>query len=218
LIIHNWNDLLSKNIERVLGSKVREEVMRDYGMLPHTLSTEEQYIRLSKTIDKLDNLATEDQKYDILSSCSHVFPTEIIDRGRKIFRRSMADNSSFLRAIDDTIQFMGDDHGWGDPPIREGYILYMKKSPANPQKFKEAKTREERRKAYCFCPMVKEHLDDGLSPTFCNCGAGWFRKQWERILDHPVKIEILHSVLKGDEECKFSVHLPQNLNKSSSNT
>ena len=211
LIIHNWNKLLSKNLERVLGPEVQEELMDGHEKLPHTISTEEQYNWLSNVIDRLDERATKDQKYDILSSCSHIFPQEIIDRGKEIFRKALAENNSFLDAIDSTIQFMGKDHGWGDAPVREGYVLYVKKSPANPQKYKDATTREERRKAYCFCLMVQEHLNDGLSPTFCNCGTGWFRRQWESILDHPVKIQILHSVLKGDEECKFAIHLPQNL-------
>jgi hypothetical protein len=37
-----------------------------------------------------------------------------------------------------------------------------------------------------------------------------FRKGgWEEILQEPVEIELLESVLKGDEVCKVAIHLPR---------
>jgi hypothetical protein len=38
-------------------------------------------------------------------------------------------------------------------------------------------------------------MGEQISPTLCYCGAGWYRRIWEGILEKPVeKIEMLHSV------------------------
>jgi predicted hydrocarbon binding protein len=47
-----------------------------------------------------------------------------------------------------------------------------------------------------------------MPPSFCYCGAGWYRRQWEGAIDRPVTIEIVKSILKGDDVCQFAIHLP----------
>ena len=59
------------------------------------------------------------------------------------------------------------------------------------------------------CTMVR--TDETISPTFCNCGAGWFLQKWEGILGKPVKVQLIRSVLKGDDLCEVAVHLPPNV-------
>lgn len=71
-----------------------------------------------------------------------------------------------------------------------------------------------KRKHCCHCPLVRNHLGEGISPTFCYCGSGWYRQQWEGILGKPVKVEILKSLLKGDDICQFAIHLPLDSAKS----
>jgi len=46
---------------------------------------------------------------------------------------------------------------------------------------------------------------------YCYCGAGWYRQQWEGVFDKPVSIEIVKSVLRGDEICRFAIHIPKDL-------
>ncbi len=53
-----------------------------------------------------------------------------------------------------------------------------------------------------------------MSPSFCLCGAGWFRKQWEGATGKPVTIEIRKSVLAGDDECTFAITLSDELQVS----
>ena len=51
--------------------------------------------------------------------------------------------------------------------------------------------------------------DARISPTFCNCSAGFHNKCWEVIFDQPPRAEIAESVLKGDKRCKIVIHLPE---------
>ncbi len=90
--------------------------------------------------------------------------------------------------------------------------IYTSKKPRDPKKHEAAKDDVERRKAYCYCPLVRDHIDQGMPANFCYCGAGWFRQQWETAIGKPVTVEIVKSVLKGDDVCQFAVHLPEDLN------
>jgi len=47
-----------------------------------------------------------------------------------------------------------------------------------------------------------------IPPIYCYCGAGFYKGIWEEILQQPVKVEVLKSVLAGDEVCTIAVHLP----------
>jgi predicted hydrocarbon binding protein len=47
-----------------------------------------------------------------------------------------------------------------------------------------------------------------LPEIYCYCGAGYYRGIWEEIVQEPVEVEVLESVLAGDEVCKVAIHLP----------
>jgi predicted hydrocarbon binding protein len=68
----------------------------------------------------------------------------------------------------------------------------------------------KRRDYYCHCPRMREALRfvAAVSPTYCYCGAGFYKHIWEEILQEPVEIEILETVLKGDDVCRFAIRLP----------
>jgi hypothetical protein len=50
--------------------------------------------------------------------------------------------------------------------------------------------------------------DQPIDPIFCNCSGGYYKNYWEAVFDQPVKVELLESVLMGDQVCKFALHLP----------
>jgi hypothetical protein len=90
-------------------------------------------------------------------------------------------------------------------------VIISSKAPRDPKAFAAARDDAERRRAYCFCPLVRDNLDRGMPPSFCYCGAGWYRQQWEGALGAPVRIEIVESVLRGDARCTFAIHLPEDM-------
>jgi len=116
-----------------------------------------------------------------------------------------------LDAVDAIIEYMDEDPAWGEKPYREGYTLFATKGPYNKQAYDDAKTDAERRKAACFCPVIRNNLDGGMPATYCNCGAGWYRRQWEGVFEQSIHIEVVKSVLKGDDHCEFAIHIPREL-------
>ncbi|MBA7587840.1 hypothetical protein ES708_29885 [subsurface metagenome] len=155
-------------------------------------------------LNRLDKVANEDQKYNIISCCAHEFSKKRIDYMKNIYKKT--------KDIDEVIKEMQKDYAWYENPVRKGDLIYLSKIPVNPDGYEKAQNIEEKKKNYCHCRFINDNLDKGISPTFCYCGTGWYRQLWEGILGKPIKIKILKSLLKGDETCEVAIQLPQELN------
>ena len=198
-VLHDWDNRFSKQLGEVLGEDARSKVLKCYTAISHKSSKEDRAQAVKCAIDMLDELATEDQKFEILSRCAHVFPPELIENMRLVY----ADTQS----VEKVLEVMA---STGNYPkfTREGNILYSTKAPYNRAAYDKAETRKEKMQAYCFCPMIKYNLDE-VSSSFCYCSSGWYRRLWEGILGKQVKVEIVSSLTRDDDECTFAVHLPE---------
>jgi hypothetical protein len=201
--IHPWDKRLEFNLDRVLGEQARKEIMmgREELFTIHS-SNEDRTQWIKNMLTRLDKSAKNYEKYEILSCCAHDFSRKRIDKLNSLYKKT--------RDIDKVLEVMHKDYAWYENPIREGNIIQVTKIPYNREGYDKAKTPDERKQNYCHCPLVRNHFDEGISPTFCNCSAGWYRQLWEGIIERPVKISILKSLIKGDQDCKFAITLPIN--------
>jgi hypothetical protein len=93
-------------------------------------------------------------------------------------------------------------------------VIYKRKNPFNLEGYEKATTPAERRKVYCHCAFAHPNLEEvpsKLSPIFCFCWAGWYRRLWEGILGQPVKIEYFETLLRSNNQCGFGITLPLEL-------
>jgi effector-binding domain-containing protein len=203
VILHEWDRLLAEGVDEVFGTNARQKIMQGIESITPSSSFEDYLSWIQSAIHRLDALTDdEDNKCRAVSRCAHVFPQERIDHLRGIYERG---------EVDDVLKKMYTDKFWYEKPVRRGNVLYMRKNPYNPEGYANAATPAERRKAYCHCPFVHPYLDETpsrLSPTFCYCGAGWYRRLWEGILGQLVKIEHVETLLKGNDQCTLAITLP----------
>jgi hypothetical protein len=70
---------------------------------------------------------------------------------------------------------------------------------------------QKKQELYCHCPRVRDAIktDQQLSPTYCYCGAGFYKGIWEEITQQNVEVELLESVLQGDDVCRIAIYLPK---------
>jgi hypothetical protein len=61
---------------------------------------------------------------------------------------------------------------------------------------------------YCMCELV-ESIPKGLSPTYCNCSAGYIGEMFKRYLGKPVNVEIVETLVSGGKECRFKIEIPR---------
>jgi hypothetical protein len=98
--------------------------------------------------------------------------------------------------------------------VREGNILYEAKIPYMTIEYLSESDETLKRYYYCHCPWARDSIiqdDVEVSPTFCNCSAGFHKKYYEVVLGQPLKAEVSETVLAGDPWCKFAIHLPEGI-------
>ena len=210
-VIHNWNEVFKEHLQQVLGDDISLKVYGGGDKLEILGEREERFRWVKGAIERLEGLGDELERYEILSKCAHVFPQNQINKLREVYQETRQRTDDGLEAVDAVISFMETDPGWGEKPRTEGREMYSSKNPRDPKAYEEAETEAERKKAYCFCPVIRDYLDRGLSSTYCYCGSGWYRQQWEGAIGKPVKLEIMKSILKGDYLCEFKITLPEDL-------
>lgn len=59
---------------------------------------------------------------------------------------------------------------------------------------------------HCMCPVVESGPAE-LSPTYCQCSAGYVREMFERLTGEPCRVEVLESLRSGGSRCRFKVDL-----------
>jgi hypothetical protein len=206
VILHEWDRLFAEGAEKYMGQEARQRLMQGIESITPASSFDDYTAWIQGAIARLDALTTDSEKKClVVSYCAHVFPQERIDHLRIIYEQGV---------FDDILREMYRDDFWYEKPARRGNVLYMCKNPFDPEGYANATTPAGRRKAYCHCPFVHPYLDEipaRLSPTFCYCGAGWYRRLWEGILGQPVKIEHVETLLRGNDQCTLTITLPLKL-------
>jgi effector-binding domain-containing protein len=207
LVRHEWDHLLAEGVESTLGAEARAQIMAGIEEVTPESPLEAYTEWIREAMDRLDALTDDPvQKYQALSCCAHVFPAERIGELRVLYERR--------REVDDVLRAMYKDPAWYEDPVRKENVIYMRKVPYDPEGYENGTTAAERRKAYCHCGFVRPYLDDipsALSPTFCWCGSGWYKRLWEGILGQPIQIDHVETLLKGNDQCTLTITLPLEL-------
>jgi effector-binding domain-containing protein len=194
----NWEQRLADNLERVLGAGVCADLVQDSDQISLGSSREVRKAWVNRALEGLEAQTTEEQRFDVLSRCAHIFSAKRIERVRAVYERNLD--------VDEALKAMEEDPDWYEKPVRDGDIIYVTKVPRNRQGYEEATDEAEKKTHYCHCALIR-HKPADMHPAFCYCGAGWYRQIWEGILGRPVRVEILKSLTKGDETCQFAIHL-----------
>lgn len=175
-------------------------------------------------LEKMEARLACDVCRDVLTSCACQYPREQLQDVRQCYQQSgsyqlahqmlQSRFEEFLRrtlhlsdqASEEIIRL-----GWGLAGILQGKTIIATKIPKSGNLaayFREIEP-TTKRELYCHCPRVRETiaLGETLPALYCYCGAGFYQGIWEEILQAPVKVEVLHSVLAGDDTCTIAVYL-----------
>jgi hypothetical protein len=206
-VLHDWAGLFKNNLSRVVGEEEASRIFGEMDSITIDTPLEERKELTLCAVSRLAALAQETTTYDVVSSCAHVFPDTQTEKLREVYQKAFTQSQDKIVAIDAVLDFMDADPGWRVEIFREGEVIYTAKNPRDRAAFEAAETEEERRKAYCFCPIIRNHLEEDIPPEFCYCGSGWYRKQWEDASQKPVSIEIVKSLVKGDNRCQYAIKI-----------
>ena len=226
----SWLAKFSRSLERVVGAAMKDEIMAGHESLSDS-SDREKIVRWSQiAMARLEERVGPGERIEIMTGCSCQYPRNDLQEIKERFEQT-GDIDLVLALLQHKfVSFLKDglnlsdatvaeivDRGWGLAGRRSGDRIIATKIPKSAYIMEYLKETDpvKRRAIYCHCPRIRDSLKMGasVSSTYCYCGAGYYRGIWEEILQHPVEVELLKSVLKGDDVCSFAVHLAGGKNR-----
>jgi hypothetical protein len=220
-----WLAKFSHGLDEVVGPGVHAQVMQGSDALS-SHSGRQQIIQWSQAaMARLDALVDEEKRREIMTGCACQYPKSSLQEMRKKYAQTkdldlvhgmlQAQFESFLThtlALDEALVQDIVSRGWGAAGLRQGRTIIATKIPKSGHLIEYMRETDPARKRqlYCHCPRIRDVLKSAetISPTYCYCGAGFYKGIWEEILQQPVQVEVLETVLHGGQVCKIAVHLP----------
>lgn len=208
VMMPGWAAQLAGGLERAIGPEGRRRVL-DGVPCPAAAAAPEQWAAWAGEVLRRVDLAVPDPvlRREVVKGCAHRFPEwRIADMRARYERLGSLDALLVEMRLDQSVQ----GQSWYESPVRVGDTIYVTKDPVDQEGWKAAPDDAARRAAYCHCSLVAHARQAGvtLSATHCFCGSGWYDQLWEGILGRPVAVEVVQSILMGDDCCTFAIHLP----------
>jgi predicted hydrocarbon binding protein len=222
-----WLDKFGRALDETAGAQIRTQVVEGSAGLC-AKSERNEVIAWTKTaMDRLESLVDEPHRQAILLRCACQYPRADLQEMREVYAATgdvdrvhcmlQRQFEAFLRQG----LKLGDDQvakvvgcGWGSAGIKqEPSTIIATKIPksGNLLAYLAESDPHRKRQLYCHCPRIRDVLQTGetLSPTYCYCGAGFYKGIWEEILQQPVDVAVLESILEGNDVCRFAIRLPE---------
>jgi len=219
-----WLGKFGACIERETNAEIRKKVMEGSDVLSDHTEREEIAEWSKGAMDRLEGLVEAEQCVNIMTGCSCQYPRADLQDARKRYEETGDIDQVIDMLQDKFVIFLGEGlklktdviasiigKGWGLAGRREGNKIIATKIPksAHIEEYLRETDQVRKRAIYCHCSRVRDSIKAGMiiSPTYCYCGAGYYKGIWEEILQRPVRVELLKSVLKGDDVCSVAIHL-----------
>lgn len=221
-----WQNKLARAVEDLAGAEVQERVLAGGDRLQDPSTPREKLLWTCDALEILSETADEETRQEILTRCHCSYPVEDLQNVKALYQETrdldqvlqalQAKFESFLRGtlqLEEALVEQIVQRGWGLAGVRDGNKIIATKIPKSGYLREYFQTEDplEKRRLYCHCPRVRDEVgsDPVLPPEYCYCGAGFYRGIWEEILGEAVQVEVLQSVMTGDEVCQIAVHLPE---------
>ena len=223
---------LYKRVAEQYGEALRDKVFAGIGVVPFGTPTPEKPAFMHPVIERLESSIGSDACRDLLADSLRDLPESYYQHDRELYQSSIDideylvnKKAAFLNQLetcqreerlffaqevtDEVLDYVRNTPEMG-AGIREGNIIYETKIPFLAKEYLAEEDPQRKRYYYCHCPWAREAVKSGgkVAPIFCNCSAGFHKKPWEIIFEQPIHVDVLESVLKGDDRCRFAIHLP----------
>ncbi|MHA1244905.1 MAG: DUF6144 family protein [Candidatus Heimdallarchaeota archaeon] len=223
-----WMVRLEDTIEEHVGKELRDKIMEAAGEIKDTSSRNKKAAWTKRMMDALEANVDEETCKKILTNNLHYqSPASPSFRKLKTMYKKTGSIDTVLSFLHETWKTrIGERYGYdspeyeyieNDPTIeagrREGNIIYVSKIPFKIKEFLAAKDDKMKRYHYCHCGWVRAAIpkseEEQISPTFCNCSGGWHKVMFEVIYEQPIKVEVVKTILNGDQICTFAIYIPE---------
>lgn len=224
---------IAERLESLAGEKVRQEVFRDIEAPPLGSPPEAFPPVTSRLVDRLIELGPE-TCHEALAFNHHGVPHTHFDKHRQWFKEA-GDLDLFLKrvhqeAVAEITRYMNEGKVWYEQEItpevvemvrgnqemlsavREGEYLYMTKIPYSPKDWLKEADPGLKRYYACHCPLARAAIIAGepqIPLDWCYCSGGFEKLLFDEVFGETTEVEVLESVLAGNDRCRFRVRIPE---------
>ncbi|MFX1310450.1 MAG: hypothetical protein ACFE9M_08790 [Promethearchaeota archaeon] len=221
-----WLNKFYNRLNDLVGEELRKKIMAGSESFTNSTSVDEKCRWSQNAMEKLNSLVDEEKCIDIMTGCACQYPKVELQEIRKKYEETKDIDlvhqmlqEKFESFLKNTLKLNEEYYnfivtrGWGLAGIKEGNKIIATKIPKSEHIIEYIKESDPKKKRthYCHCPRIRDALKTPgvkISPIYCYCGAGFYKGIWEEILQKPVKVEVLESVLNKGDVCKIAIHLP----------
>lgn len=224
----SWLKKFSGCLDTIAGEEIRKTIMEGSESLSDNSNRQEVITWSKLAMEKLDSLVDKESRREIMTGCACQYPKSDLKPIREAYEKIGDVNlahrmlqeqfESFLKNILKIKSELFEEivnRGWGAAGVKKGNTITATKIPKSGDllEYMEETDPEKKRQLYCHCQRMKDVLmsSETISSTYCYCGAGYYKGIWEEILQKPVKVELLASVIRGDDVCAVNIYLPPSI-------
>lgn len=226
---------LYQQVAEKYDETLRDEVFAGIGVAPFGIPTPEKPHYMQPVIARLEKALGVEACRALLADSLRDLPDEMVAGERELYQ-SCKDVEEYLvrkkqkflermetcqregrlffaqEVTDEVLDYIRREPEMGGG-VCEGNIVYESKIPFLTKQYLAESDPTLKRYYYCHCPWAREAVKNGqpLTPIFCNCSAGFHKKPWEAALAQKIQVDMLESVLQGDDRCRFAIHLPEDI-------
>lgn len=224
---------ISRRLGEIAGEETRERLLKGVELPPLGSPPEAVPPVTALLMQRLMELGPE-TCHRVLAYNHHGIPLESFNKHKKWYGEA-ADLDAFLKKLHDEAVAELDEHAksgrvWYEQVItpetveyvrnnqevlsavRDGEYLYMTKFPYAPKEWMEATDPLMKRYYLCHCPLARAAILKGepeIPLDWCYCSGGFNKLKFDVVFGEETEVEVLESVLAGDERCRFRVKIPE---------
>jgi hypothetical protein len=173
-------ETFQKNVEQHITDPVRNELTQACHVYTTLTRPKEKTHCIHEMMEMLDRDADATTRRAIMEACgSNCISHSVIEKARRL----QAD----AQDLDDLLGRLNQAHIGGGHLQLKGDAIHA--------------TYDR-----CYCGSVSKTREP-FSSTYCFCSCGWYRRLFEELLHKPVEVELLCSIIQGNENCQFLIHL-----------
>jgi len=184
---------LERQIGFLAGEPVRRKVMDGSDEITEKTSKKKMAAFVKTAMERLDASVDEETRIKIMENCGY----KCAKVNKSVIDAFVARRKKF-GTLDEFLEAEQRNPSAVERLERQGNIVYQFYTP-------QSLTRPVR----CYCDLLEGlPSNETISLTYCQCSKGFIQKSWEALTGKPVRVDLLQSVVHGDKECKFAIHLP----------
>jgi hypothetical protein len=223
---------ISERLEELAGKEAREQVFSGLD-LPQLGAPPEAYPPVTAELTRRLEQLGMGKCHDVLAGNHHRIPVEGFAK-HKTWLEEAGSLDAFLKrvhaeAVAELERHLEEGKVWYEQlitpeiveyvranqevlsAVREGKYLYKTKFPYAPEEWLKEKDPLRRRYFACHCPLAREAIVRGepdIPLDWCYCSGGYGKLMFDVVFGQPTEVEVLESVLAGDDRCRFRIRIP----------